>query len=115
MARLASLISKVLPALLATSVAAGLLAPTAASAKPYLVGQYVGPTKLMPLSYKPKPFYKPHYGYGGGWGYGAAALAGGLAIGAIAASASDGACFIERRRMVDDEGNIYVRRVRVCE
>ena len=63
--------------------------------------------------------YKPHYGYGGpGWGYGAAALAGGLAIGAIAASAasaSDDACFIERRRMVDDEGNLYVRRVRVCE
>lgn len=68
---------------------------------------------------------KPVFGYGGyghhhGWGYGAAALAGGMALGAIAASAASssaeaGDCYFERRKALDEDGNVYVRRVRVCE
>lgn len=99
------------------ALVAGLAAPTGASA---------APLKIYPCwkfgtcgGFKPKPtYFKPHYGYGGGWGYGAAAM-GGLALGAIAASAVSanpaGECFIERRRVEDEEGNVYIRRVRVCE
>ena len=103
MSRSISLTRKAVFAALAVSVAAaGLAAPTSADAKPY-------------------PYYsgykKPGWGYGPAYGYGAAALAGGLAVGAIAAgvAASDGACWIERRRVYDDFGNLYVRRIRVCE
>lgn len=65
--------------------------------------------------------------YGGGWGYGAAAL-GGMAVGLVAAGAASanagaysqvsaevGECYLVRRRAVDEDGNVYVRRVRVCE
>ncbi|GEO98665.1 hypothetical protein [Methylobacterium haplocladii] len=82
----------VLAAISATMIAGGLGLPNTASAKPF-----------------------PYYGYG--YGYGAAALAGGLALGAIAASAASagtGDCVIERRRLVDQDGFVYVRSVRVC-
>ncbi|MCI4677229.1 hypothetical protein K9U39_13275 [Rhodoblastus acidophilus] len=67
------------------------------------------------------------YGYGGGYNPGAAAAAGligGLALGAVAASAANrpyyaepaGDCWIERRRVYDQWGNyIGHRRIRVCE
>lgn len=75
-----------------------------------------GPVKV------PGGGFKPGFGGSGygkpGYGYGAAAMAGGLAVGALAvgaASAGEGECWIERRRAVDDEGTVFVRRVRVCE
>lgn len=53
------------------------------------------------------------------WGYGAAAVATGLAVGAIAASQYQNpyppACYIARERVVDAWGNVYFRKVRVCE
>ncbi|MER2263738.1 hypothetical protein [Methylobacterium oxalidis] len=116
--------SALLPIALSALVLAGLgtgaraeklkIAPCALS------GTCFGPKKGPTIKYFPGlGVKKPGYGYGGygpGWGYGAAALAGGLALGAIAASAAEtDACFIERRRMVDEEGNVYVRKVRVCE
>lgn len=67
-----------------------------------------------------------HHGHGG-WGYGAAAL-GGMAVGLVAAGAASanagaysqdaaelGDCYLVRRRAVDEDGNVYIRRVRVCE
>ena len=92
---------KALTLLVSATVLAGSLAVSSgASAKPIVF---------------PKPFpgaiYKP------GFGYGAAALAGGLALGAIAASAAsaEDECYIVRRRMIDEDGNEYIRRVRVCD
>ena len=52
-----------------------------------------------------------------GVGYGGIVL-GGLALGALAAgaaAAADEDCYLESRRVVDEDGNVYVRRVRVCE
>ncbi len=54
----------------------------------------------------------------GGFGFGPGLVAGSLALGAIAAgsvavSAED--CYIVRRVLIDDDGNEYVRRVRVCD
>ena len=64
------------------------------------------------------------YKYGNGWGYGAAAL-GGMAVGLVAAGAASanagqasayaGECYLVRRQAVDEDGNVYIRRVRVCE
>jgi hypothetical protein len=80
-------------------------------------------------------FYGPgyRYGYYGGYWPGyryrpynggavAAGLVGGLALGALAATAAQpyyaapayGRCWIERRRVADAWGNLYVRPVRVC-
>ncbi|AWN40903.1 hypothetical protein [Methylobacterium durans] len=118
--------SALLPIALSALVLAGLgggaradqfkIAPCALS------GTCFGPKKAPPIKVIPglgvkKPGgYGYGYGYGPGWGYGAAALAGGLALGAIAASAAEaGSCTIERQRVEDEEGNVYVRRVRVCE
>jgi hypothetical protein len=59
------------------------------------------------------------YGKGYGYGYGVplAVGLGGLAVGAVAADAyySGDECYIRRQRMTDDYGNVFVRRVRVCE
>ncbi|HEY0441011.1 MAG TPA: hypothetical protein VGD36_13130 [Xanthobacteraceae bacterium] len=59
-------------------------------------------------------------GYGKGYGYGVplAIGAGGLALGAVAAGAAgayDDECYVRRQRFVDEDGNTFVRRVRVCE
>ncbi|MDR7035603.1 hypothetical protein J2X36_000338 [Methylobacterium sp. BE186] len=113
--------SALLPIALSALVLAGLgggaradqfkLAPCALS------GTCFGPKKAPPIKYFPGLGVKKPGGYGPGWGYGAAALAGGLALGAIAVGAAGAAesCYVERRRMEDEEGNVYVRRVRVCE
>lgn len=116
------------------ALVAGLAVPGSASAKtwcnpmsgicyyksdPVLVGDWL------------KKGYKPSYGYGGGygkpgWGYGAAAL-GGMAVGLVAAGAASastnvgqaseyaGECYFVRRRAVDEDGNMYIRRIRVCD
>ncbi|MEA1831031.1 hypothetical protein U8607_02960 [Methylobacterium durans] len=116
--------SALLPIALSALVLAGLgggaradqfkIAPCALS------GTCFGPKKAPPIKVFPGLGVKKPggygYGYGPGWGYGAAALVGGLALGAIAASAAEaGSCTIERQRVEDEEGNVYVRRVRVCE
>ena len=63
-----------------------------------------------------KPLYfKSNHSYG--MGYGGVVL-GGLALGALAAgaaAAAEGDCYLESRRVVDEYGNVYVRRIRVCE
>ncbi|MDJ1157987.1 hypothetical protein QNA08_07040 [Chelatococcus sp. SYSU_G07232] len=67
------------------------------------------------------PYYKPywhHPKWHHGWGWGAAGFAGGLALGALAASSAPtyyGECYFTRREVVDRFGNVYIRRVRVCE
>ncbi|WP_232631174.1 hypothetical protein [Methylobacterium sp. Leaf118] len=67
---------------------------------------------------KPFHFHGHHHH---GFGHGGAVL-GGLALGAVvvgsavAASADDSyECIVRVRRTYDDFGNVYVRRVRVCE
>ncbi|MBB2964355.1 hypothetical protein [Methylobacterium sp. R2-1] len=68
-----------------------------------------------------KPFhgYKHHHHYG--FGHGGAVL-GGLALGTVvvgtaiaAASDETDECIVKVRRTYDDFGNVYVRRVRICE
>jgi hypothetical protein len=63
--------------------------------------------------------YGKGYGWGKGYGYGVplAVGLGGLAVGAVAADAyySGDECYVRRQRMMDDYGNVFVRRVRVCE
>lgn len=59
-----------------------------------------------------------HGGHRGHYGYGAAAVGGGLLLGAIIASNSraDAAdCWVEKRRGYDAYGYPVVRRVRVCD
>ncbi|MEE7439906.1 hypothetical protein [Methylobacterium oryzae] len=65
-----------------------------------------------------KPFHAHghhHHGFGGG-------ILGGVALGAVVvgtavAATSDETyeCIVKVRRTYDDFGNVYVRRVRVCE
>lgn len=96
----------------ATLLAGSLAASSGADAKPIWFPKPL-PAKPMPL---PMPF-KPGPKFGG-YGYGAAALAGSLALGVIAAgaaAAADEDCYITRRSMVDEDGNEYIRRVRVCD
>jgi hypothetical protein len=66
-----------------------------------------------------RPYWKRCYGCGWGWGYAGAGVAAGLALGAIAAATAypvyAGPCYIARREVVDAFGNVYVRRVRVCD
>ena len=75
------------------------LSATVASAKPFS---------------KPVGFTNPH---GMGWGPAAALGIGALAVGAFAASsayASD--CYLERRAVLDDYGNVIgYRRIRICD
>ena len=130
MARFSSL-ARIVPAATATLLAVGMLAaPTSASA--YFPLPKCAPycSKAPTLNKVFLPKYGPKYGYGGGykygngWGYGAAAL-GGMAVGLVAAgaasanagqvSAYDGECTLVRRRAIDEDGNVYIRRVRVCE
>jgi hypothetical protein len=67
----------------------------------------------MPFKPMPFPAHMHHHGFGGGAG---AALIGGLAIGAIAAAASeDDGCYVVTKRVFDEDGNVYLRRVTVCE
>ncbi|GJD49937.1 hypothetical protein OPKNFCMD_2673 [Methylobacterium crusticola] len=87
-------------ALSAALLGGGLAASTGASAGP------LGSCKFHPC-----------HGYRA-WnpGYAAAAVAGGLALGAIAAAAAYApTCYVARRPVVDAYGNTYLRRVRVCE
>ncbi len=121
-------LARLVPASAATLLALGLVAaPTSASADFNL-------PKCFPHCGKaPTPkLFIPKYGYGGGykdgngWGYGAAAL-GGMAAGLVAAGAASananagqdtgyaGECDLVRRRAIDEDGNVYIRRVRVCE
>ncbi len=65
-------------------------------------------------------FAKGGHGHGGRYVYGAAALAGGLILGAVAASAADydddaPACWTEKRVRFDAYGDRYVQKVRVCD
>lgn len=71
---------------------------------------------------KPGPWKPGPVGSGGGYGYGhkhyggaglAFGLMGGLAL--AAASASQEECYIVRKRFVTEDGDLIVRRVRVCE
>ena len=69
---------------------------------------------------KPAPWKPGPVGSGGGYGhkhYGGAGLAfglmGGLAL--AAASASEEDCYVVRKRFVTEDGDLVVRRVRVCE
>jgi hypothetical protein len=92
----------VVAAVAAASLTAGLAATSSAQAK-------------MPIKMFPGPIHMHHgYGYGGGAG---AALIGGLAIGAIAAAAAsqDDGCYVVTKRTFDEDGNVYMRRVTVCE
>lgn len=92
-----------LAAISTTVIATGLGMPSTASAKPIFAPC---------CKFAPKPL--PHHSHGFGYGYGAAALAGGLALGAIAASVAEDDCVIERRRMIGGDGMVYLRQVRVC-
>ncbi|GLK68186.1 hypothetical protein [Hansschlegelia plantiphila] len=92
---------KIFAGLLTASVLGAAVAPTAASAGPY--GHH-------------------HGRHGDHWGYGAAGFGGGLLIGALAANAAserevvyERRCWVERRRIYDDYGNRYIRRIRVCD
>jgi len=71
---------------------------------------------------KPGPWKPGPVGSGGGYGYGhkhyggaglAFGLMGGLALAAASASQED--CYIVRKRFVTEDGDLIVRRVRVCE
>lgn len=96
-----------------------------AQAKPYIpllkLPLLKQPFPKIPV-FLPKPGFpyipQPKPIYGNGYGYGAAALAGGLALGGIAATLaarSDQDCTVLRRIVEDQDGNQYVRHVRVCE
>lgn len=68
----------------------------------------------------PAAAWYPHHHHGYGWGGPAAAgVIGGLALGAMAASASQpayGGCWIERRPVYSERGRFLgQRRIRVCE
>jgi hypothetical protein len=96
-----NLIIAALATLAIGAAAVGSSAPAQAGGlKPFKMGPHFGP--------------KHHGGfYGGGLAVG---LVGGLAL--AAASASDEAeedCYTVRRRMVTEDGDILIRRVRVCE
>lgn len=77
---------------------------------------------MSPMSASAKS-WKHHHGhsYGHGhYGYGAAALAGGLILGAIAANAAERSyvereCWTERRKSYDGFGGVYIRKIRVCD
>lgn len=62
-----------------------------------------------------------HHGFGYGHGYGAAALGGGLLLGALAASSAHSApayardCWLERRKRYDRYGYPFFVKVRVCD
>jgi hypothetical protein len=62
----------------------------------------------FPVKMFPAPVHV-HHGFGGG-----AALIGALAIGAIAASQDDG-CYVVTKRVIDEDGEVYLRRITVCE
>ncbi|GAB6845814.1 hypothetical protein HNR00_004195 [Methylorubrum rhodinum] len=134
MARFSSLFRAV-PVGAATLITLGVLAaPTGASAGfkiPACSPNCLGPSKpvkpFIVSSYGTKFKYKPGHKigggwvhkHGGGWGYGAAAL-GGIAVGLVAAGAASanayaGDCALVRREAVDEDGTVYIRRVRVCE
>ena len=108
MSQFATRSRKALAALVSATLLAGSLAASSgADAKPI----WFPKPMPLPMPFKPGPKF-------GGYGYGAAALAGGLALGAIAAgaaAAADEDCYITRRSMVDEDGNEYIRRVRVCD
>lgn len=100
MTKFASSSRKALAAVLAVAAIAAVAAPGAASAHGFKSGGH-------------------GHGHGGGFGFGAAGFAGGLLIGALAASDDDVVyerrCWVERQRGFDDDGFPFVRRIRVCD
>jgi hypothetical protein len=97
-------------------------APTAAFALPPIKGPVTikTPLKPMPLLKPAKPMPMPgkhskHWGHRHGYGY----LGAGLALGAIAAASAGPTyaedCYVVRRAVTDDFGNVYIRKVHVCE
>lgn len=78
------------------------------------VGMAAVPTDASAKNWKGKHWHHHHHS---GWHYGGAALVGGLALGALAASSypAYADCYTVRRRLVDDYGRVFVRRVRVCD
>ena len=78
-------------------------------------------TALSATAASAKPFSKPigftNHHHGMGWGPAAALGLGALAVGAIAASSAyAGDCYLERRAVLDDYGNVIgYRRIRVCD
>ncbi len=91
-------------------LAAG-FAGTASAKTIYLKPGYVKPGYVKPWS--PKPY---HPGYVGvGLGLGALAVGAAAASGATGTVYADEECYMVRRRVVDGYGNVYVRRVQVCE
>lgn len=70
---------------------------------------------MTPMSASAKDWKHRHYGYG------AAAIAGGLILGAIAANAADRGdyvereCWTEKRKSYDGYGGVYIRKIRVCD
>ena len=116
MAALKNFAVAALAALTLGGAALGTAAP--AEASPYKKGLHL---KAVPAGYHGHGY--GYHGYGKHYGYGApvaAGLIGGLALGAVAASASPvyvaaSDCYTVRRRFVNAYGDVYVRRERVCD
>ena len=102
-----------LAGLAALTLGGGLSVSTTSASAQVVYGPAYG------YGYRPV-YYGPRYGYRHRGGAVAAGIVGGLALGALAASAAArptyvyGECWTERRRVVNAWGDVYVRRVRVC-
>jgi hypothetical protein len=86
---------KILTAVAALMLTGSVAVTTSAQAKPFWGG------------------YHHHHGYG--WGAPLALGLGALAIGGAYAAASYDGCYVARRPVTDSWGNVYYRRVRVCD
>lgn len=60
----------------------------------------------------PKPGFSHGHHHGPALG---GVILGGIVLEGIAAATVEEECFRETRRTYDDEGNVYVRRVQVCQ
>jgi hypothetical protein len=113
-----NMIKKTALAALAAAVAA---AVNPAAAFPIIKDPVIkGPVKpIPPIGPKPLPPKGPG-GWGGkpwhpGIGLGLGVV-GGMALGAMAASSAYAEeCYVVRRKVVDEYGDVYIRRIRVCE
>ncbi len=114
----------ILAGLAALTMGAGVAATTTSAEAQVVYGRgyrgYHGGYGYRPAYYGPRYGYYGYRRYNGGAV--AAGVVGGLALGALAAGAVApayaapvyGDCWIERRQVADEWGNLYVRRVRVC-